>query len=157
MSLNPARSLRRRQLGVRAGDSGGGLFLHFRPRVSRGRIGGSEAWGTFYPLLPGLRRPVVAAAVANFTPLQSVMVVAGLPSREEREMPAGDSETPRIRIHYERTDVLTPKELQAALQLSDKQWERKRHVFPWSRALGTRTLRVTWGQVLEVLEGKRYA
>lgn len=53
---------------------------------------------------------------------------------------------------YTRDDVLTPEDVRDALRLSASQWERKRHIFPWSRALGERTLRIRWGAVLDVLE-----
>lgn len=60
-------------------------------------------------------------------------------------------------MSYQRDDVLTPEQVREALQLSESSWERKRHLFPWSRVLGDRLPRITWGKVLDTIEGKETA
>lgn len=52
-----------------------------------------------------------------------------------------------------RETVCTPEMVRRGLQLSERQWARKRNVLPWSYAFGQRSPRISWGQVLDFIEG----
>lgn len=62
---------------------------------------------------------------------------------------SGPTEGP---VPYTRETVCTPDMVRIGLQLSERQWARKRHLLPWSYAFGDRCPRITWGQVLAVIE-----
>lgn len=53
---------------------------------------------------------------------------------------------------YSRDDVLTPEQVMRALDIGETTWKDKRHIFPWSYALGPKSARIRWGLVLDTLE-----
>lgn len=50
-----------------------------------------------------------------------------------------------------RETVCTPDMVREALQLSERQWARTKHLLPWSYAFGERCPRLLWGQVLDII------
>ena len=55
-------------------------------------------------------------------------------------------------MSYNRDDVVTPEQVRAALDIGETPWKDKRHIFPWSYALGPKSARIRWGLVLDTLE-----
>jgi hypothetical protein len=55
-------------------------------------------------------------------------------------------------VAYTRDTVLTSEEVRLALRMGQSDWKKKRHAFPFSFILGPRKARITWGQVVDVIE-----
>jgi hypothetical protein len=59
---------------------------------------------------------------------------------------------PDIPRHYHETDVLTSAECRAALKVSETHWYTIAPSLPVSYALGKKSPRYIWGQILKFLE-----
>lgn len=63
------------------------------------------------------------------------------------------TDAPGFRPSYHRDDVLDPEQVRDALgPFSDSKWEDVKARIPWSDFLGARTLRISWGRLLDELE-----
>ena len=51
-----------------------------------------------------------------------------------------------------RDTILTPEQAREALQMKLTKWKAVRHLLPWSYALGPRSARITYGEVLDWLQ-----
>lgn len=55
-------------------------------------------------------------------------------------------------MSYAPNDVLSSEQVRLALGIGESDWKKKRHAFPFSYVLGPRKARITWGQVVAVIE-----